>query len=49
MMSKKMGLGEKRVQSTIVGFLAKTTDKSNILTRWARFICFYEDILILIF
>ncbi|XP_012216049.2 recQ-like DNA helicase Blm [Linepithema humile] len=30
-MSKKIGLGQKRTQSTIVGFLAKKTDKNNIL------------------
>lgn len=30
-MSKKMILGQKNIQSTIVGFLAKTTSKKNIL------------------
>ncbi|CAL1683242.1 unnamed protein product [Lasius platythorax] len=30
-MSKKMILGQKNIQSTIVGFLAKTTNKKNIL------------------
>jgi len=41
-MSKKMVCDKKNNQSTIVGFLAKTMNKNNILpTRLEKFISFF--------